>query len=189
MRGLLDITRELIAAEVLHEVVHLRRRIDDAVELPEVLGLPGTACLAVRLYDVTPDGDAPPGLVAAFLPADAAPATAALARAAGARSVRAIPAPRVSLVTDFHPSLVPPVGLPREIAVVAHAGLADQEVVYAPTGDGGTALKIRTADLLALSGATLAPLVEPGVVLDVQRPGAEDGWRAGPLAAGASLLR
>ncbi|HEU0131313.1 MAG TPA: YbaK/EbsC family protein [Mycobacteriales bacterium] len=172
MRGPVDVTRRLIDAEVLHEIVHLPRRIDSAVELPDVLGLPGTSCVAVRLFD------ADDALLAALLPADAAVATTALARAVGARTVRPTPAARVSEVTDSHPGLVPPVGLPAFVTAVADAAVGDQEVVYAPTGDGSTALKVRAADLLALLDARVAPLVEPGpVVLP-----AGDPWRETPAA-------
>jgi prolyl-tRNA editing enzyme YbaK/EbsC (Cys-tRNA(Pro) deacylase) len=163
MRGLLDITRELLAADVPHEVVHLRRPIHDAAELPEVLDLPADGCVVVRLYDA--DGT----LAAALLPAGSAAATTALAEALGARAVRAARPDRVSEVTDYHPSLVPPVGLPSGVRVVADAGLAGQPVVCTATGDGSTALKIRTADLLALAGATVAALVEPGGAVDLTR--------------------
>lgn len=158
MRGPLDLTHELIAADVVHEIVHLRRRIDDARELPEVLGLPATTCLAVRVYDTGT------GLAAALLPAHAIPATTALAAALGSRTLRLLPPDQVSAVTDFHPLLVPPLCLPESIRLVADLALTDQEVVYTATGDGGTALKLRTADLLKLTGAAFAPLVEPGAL-------------------------
>ena len=168
MRGPVDLTRELLGADVLHEIVHLRRRIDDAGELPEVLGVPEASCLAVRLYA------ADDGLLAALVPAGTVPSTGALATAARARSVRVADPERVISATDCHPALVPPVGLPSSVLTVADAGLRDQEVVFAPTGDGSTALKMRTADLLAFSGALVVPLVEPGAV-DL-RP-AEAAWR------------
>lgn len=182
MRGPIDVSRELLEAGVAHEIVHLRRRIDDASELPEVLGLPGTACFAVRLYE------SDSGPVAALVPAGRAAATTALARAAGTRRVSAPPPARVSELTDFHPSLVAPVGLPAGVRTFADAAVGDVEVVYTPTGDGGTALKIRVEDVLALTAATVVPLVEPGVVVDVTRV-PEDGWRAGATPAIASLRR
>lgn len=159
MRGPLDLSRDLLEAEVLHEIVHLRRRIDDATELPDVLDVPAHTCLAVRLYDTDR------GAVAAMLPAGVVPATTALADAAGARTIRATVPGRVSALTDYHPGLVPPVGLPADLRVVADEALKGEEVVFTATGDGSTALKIRALDLLDLTGATLAPLVEPGVVL------------------------
>jgi prolyl-tRNA editing enzyme YbaK/EbsC (Cys-tRNA(Pro) deacylase) len=166
------VSRELIQAEVPHEIVHLRRSIDDAVELPDVLGVHPAACVAVHLYDT----DA--GLVAALVPAHCAVATTALARAARVRAIRALEPHEVSAVTDYQPSLVAPVGLPAGARTVADSGLRTPPVVYAPTGDGGTALKIRTGDLLALTGAEVFALVEPGGLLD--RTGQ---LPAGPLAA------
>lgn len=161
VRGPLDLSRELIQAEVPHEFVHLRRRIDDAAELPDVLGVRPAACVAVRLYDTEA------GLVAALVPAHCAVATTALARAVDASTIRALAPHEVSAATDYHPSLVAPVGLPAGVRTVADTGLRIPPVVYAPTGDGGTALKLRTGDLLALTGATLAALVEPGGVVEL----------------------
>jgi prolyl-tRNA editing enzyme YbaK/EbsC (Cys-tRNA(Pro) deacylase) len=181
MRGPLDITRELLAAEILHEIVHLARRIDDASELPLVLGLPGAACVAVRLFD------ADDGLVAALVGAGAVPATSAVARATRSRQVRALRPERVSAVTDYHPALVCPVGLPADVRVVADTALRGQEVVFTATGDGSTALKIRTADLLSVVGATVAPLIEPGAAMPGARHADETAWRTAPIAAGATL--
>ena len=172
MRGPIDLSRELLAVDVLHEIVRLRRRIDDAVELPDVLDVPETSCLAVRLYD------ADDALLAALLPSHGVPALSALARASGAARLRALDPARVSAVTEFHPSLVPPVGLPVQVLAFADAALRDTEVVYTPTGDGSTALKIRSADLLSLTNAVVAPLVEPGAAPSAL---AEIEWRAEPV--------
>jgi prolyl-tRNA editing enzyme YbaK/EbsC (Cys-tRNA(Pro) deacylase) len=158
LRGPLDLSRGLLEADVAHEIVHLRRRIDDAHELPEVLGVPSHSCLAVRLFD------SDRGLLAALLPTGVVPATTALAEAVAARTIRAIRPAKVSEVTDYHPALVPPIGLPDDLLVVADAALSGEPIVFTATGDGSTALKIRTEDLLTLTGAVLAPLVEPGLV-------------------------
>lgn len=156
MRGPLDLSRRLLEADVLHEIVQLRHRIDDAAELPEALDVPEAACLTVRLYDTGRD------LLAALVPAGMLPATTAVARAAGAREVHATDPARISAITDYHPALVPPLGLPDDVRALADATVRDQDVVFTATGDGSTALKIRTSDLLALTGAIVAPLVEPG---------------------------
>ena len=163
MRGPIDVTQALLEAGLAHEVVHLRRRIDDAAELPEVLGLPSHACLAVRLYE------SDSGVVAALIPADRRAATTALARAAGVRRLRAPGPDRVSELTEFHPALVPPFCLPDGVIRVADRSLRDAEVLVTPTGDGSTALKVHTGDLLEYTGARVADLVEPGVVVDVSR--------------------
>jgi prolyl-tRNA editing enzyme YbaK/EbsC (Cys-tRNA(Pro) deacylase) len=180
MRGPLDVTRELLAAEILHEIVHLPRRIDDAAELPLVLGLPAGYCVAVRLFDADDD------LVAVLLPADTVPSTAAVARAARARQVRLTRPERVSSVTDYHPSLVCPVGLPAEVRTIADRSLRDHEVVFTATGDGSTALKIRTEDLLTLAAGTLAPLTEPGAAM-LGSHADEAAWRSAPIGAGAAF--
>lgn len=158
MRGPLDISRELLDAEILHEFVHLPRRIDDAAELPTVLGLGSASCVAVRLYDTDL------GLVAALVPAPGVVATTALARATGATRVRVAAPDAVIAATDCHPSLVSPIGLAGTVTVVADEMFAKQEVVVTATGDGSTALKIRAADLLSMTRAGLAPLVEPGAI-------------------------
>jgi Cys-tRNA(Pro)/Cys-tRNA(Cys) deacylase len=163
VRGPLDLSQELLQSDVAHEIVHLRRRIDDVTELPDVLGVPPEACVAVRLYD------ADTGLVAALVPAHRAVATTALARAVRASTIRPTARHEISGITDYHPSLVAPVGLPARVRTVADTALRDSEVVYTATGDGGTALKIRSADLLAVTGATVAALVEPGGLADAER--------------------
>ena len=183
MRGPIDVTQSLLEAGVAHEIVHLRRRIDDAAELPDVLGQPSASCVAVRIYD------ADSRIVAALLPADRAAATTALARAAEVRRLRATPAARVIELTDFHPSLVPPFCLPDGVVAVADVSLRAPEVLFTPTGDGSTALKVHAADLLAITGARLADLVEPGVVIDVSRRLPEDGWRSGTPSVAAMLRR
>ena len=164
---------------MLHEIVHLRRRIDDAVELPDALDVPESACLAVRLYD----SDA--GLLAVVVPARTVPATTAVARAARTFGVRPADPARVCAVTEYHPTLVPPLGLPAGVRAVAEASLRDEEVVYTATGDGGTALKIRADDLLAVTGASLARLVEPGA--EVFDRVAENGWREDPFGGRVPL--
>ena len=172
MRGPLDLSRELLQAEVAHEFIHLHRRIDDAVELPEVLGVPRTSCVGVRLYL------AETRTVAALVPAGSVPATTAVARAARAPTLRALSDPaKVCALTDCHPNLVPPVGLSREFRIVADDALRGAEVVFTPTGDGSTALKIRSDDLLALTGAAVAPLVEPGALTGDTSRAAELAWR------------
>ena len=182
MRGPIDVTQALLALGVSHEVVHLRRRIDDAAELPEVLGVAPGSCVAVRLYDA--DG-AP---LAALLPADRAAATTALARVARARVVTPMRPDRVSVATEFHPALVPPFCLPAGTRTVADRALRATEVLYTPTGDGSTALKVLTEDLFEVARPAVTDLVEPGIVLEGRRL-PEDGWRGAPLTAAHASRR
>ncbi|GAC1323247.1 MAG: hypothetical protein NVSMB13_02860 [Mycobacteriales bacterium] len=160
MKGALDVHRELLARDLPHEIVRLRRSVLTAEEIPEVLGLSPQRCVAVRIYHVTADGH-PDRLVAVGVPAGLVPGPAALLAALDACSVQAASAEQVNAATDFSSTLVPPVALPADIGLLVDAVFADADVVYAPTGEGGTALGIRVADLLKATGARMAALTEP----------------------------
>ena len=160
MKGALDVHRELLARDLPHEIVRLRRSVLTAAEIPEVLGLAPRRCLAVRIYHVTADGR-PDRLVAVGVPAGLVPSPAALLEALAACSVRAASAEQVNAATDFSSRLVPPVALPADIELLVDAVFAAADVVYAPTGKGGTALGIRLPDLLKASSGRMAALTEP----------------------------
>lgn len=165
MKGPLDIVRELLGNGVPHEVVHLPRRIESAHELPEVLGLPASACVVVTLYDT----DAGPGAVAHL--AGATLNLGAVARSFGARTVLIADATTASLATDFSAALVAPVALPADLPLVVDAAVAGAEVVYTATGDPGTALKVHGGDLLRVIRARVAVLsAAPAVGLPAARP-------------------
>ena len=157
MLGPMDVSRELLAAEIPHEFVRLPRRIATADELPDVLDVPPRECVVVRIYETDR------GRRALLLPTGAMPVPARLARATGARVVGMAGATATSLCTDFTATLVAPVCLPRDLPVVADAALGASDVLYAATGDGGTALKIRAVDLLRHTGARVDTLTKPAL--------------------------
>lgn len=153
MKGALDVHRALLARDVPHEIVRLRgTALATADDLPRALGVDPVDCVAVRCY-VT---DA--GVVAALVAADRLPEPAALLDAVGARTLRTASAAEVNAATDYAAGLVSPVCLPPEVRLVADAGLAVREVVYCPVGESGVVLGVRTADLLAVTGARAVPL-------------------------------
>ena len=153
MRGALDVHRELLARDVPHEVVRLRGTVAaDADDLPRALGLDPCSCVAVRVYvtDV--------GTVAVLVQAGAVPQPAALLSVLGARTLRPATADEVNAGTDYAAGLVSPVCLPAGVLLVADEALRAAEVLYCPVGEGGVALGIRSADLLAASGARVHDL-------------------------------
>jgi prolyl-tRNA editing enzyme YbaK/EbsC (Cys-tRNA(Pro) deacylase) len=81
--------------------------------------------------------------------------------AAGARSLRAARPEVVNTITDFAAPLVCPVLLPESVTVLADSCVGHTDVVYAPTGDGGTALGIPSRWLLTASRASVAELCAP----------------------------
>jgi prolyl-tRNA editing enzyme YbaK/EbsC (Cys-tRNA(Pro) deacylase) len=152
MKGALDVHRELLTRDVPHEIVRLPRVVLHADEIPEALGLPQAQCLALRMY--VADGD----LIAVGVPAGATPDPTALLAALGTRSLRPATAQEVNARTDYAAGLVSPVLLPDDVPLYVDASVGLSDVLYAPTGDTGTVLGIRTGDLLVLTGARVADL-------------------------------
>src|SRR3954451_3915871 len=155
MKDALDVHRSLLAREVPHEVVRLPRLVLSADEIPEVLGLPVERCVAVRLYHADDD------IVAVIVRAGEQPHPGAVLAAVGARSLRVVSHDEVNALTDFAAPLVSPLLLPDRVTVLADACVGHTDVVYAPTGDGGTALGISSRWLLTASRASVAELCRP----------------------------
>ena len=158
MKGPLDLSRDLLAADVPHEFVRLPRRIVAADELPAVLGVARPSCVVVHVFDC--DGRA----VAVALPAGLAVSISALVRATGAREVVVAPPMQTNAATDFTAGLVAPVGLPSTLELFVDAALGMEPVLYTATGDGGTALKIRGRDLVRHVGAGVDAFAAPHLV-------------------------
>ncbi|MCW2608346.1 MAG: hypothetical protein JWO60_3039 [Frankiales bacterium] len=152
MMGALDVHRVLLARDVPHEVVRLRRSIVSADDLPSALDLPADQCVAVRCY--VADGR----VVAVLMRAGDVPDPAALLDALGVRTLRTATAGEVNAATDCAAGLVSPVGLPPEVALLADTAVGAAEVVYTAAAEGGVALGIRTGDLLVTTGARVATL-------------------------------
>ena len=160
MLGLLDVHQALLAREVHHEIVHLSRSVSEADDIPAALGLEPTRCGVVRTY-ASDDGP-----VAALVPAGQWPDERQLMRGlrrAGHAAAGLRPASRdeTAFATDYQAGLVSPLGLPGQISMFADTMLVAVPVVYVPIGDSGTALGIRTEDLLRLTGARVTWLTLP----------------------------
>lgn len=167
MKDALDVHRSLLAAEVPHEVVRLPRLVLSADELPDVLALPPTRCVVVRLYEVDDR------LAAVLVRAGDQPHPGAVLTALGTRTLRTASSSLVNTVTDFAAELVSPLLLPPDLPVLADSCLGHAEVVYAATGDGGTAVGIPTRWLLTVSRARVTelcgddrPMIDLGDELD-----------------------
>ena len=157
MKGALDVHRELLARDVPHEVVRLRTRLLTADDLPRVLQVE-QGCVAVRCYVVERPGAERPAFAAVLVPAGTLPSPRLLLEVLGARAVRPAAQDQVNAATDYAAGLVSPVCLPDDVELLADARLRDSDVSYCALGEGGVALGIRTADLLAATGARVAAL-------------------------------
>lgn len=154
MRTAVDVHNFLLERDIPHEMVPLRRRVRSTARLPAALDLPPEQVGRVVLLE-DEGGD---GLVAALVPADRAADAARVARALGRASLAEVPADRAADATEFLQEAMPPVALPEGTAVVLDGDLGDQEVLYFPGGEPTSVLKIRTADLVEATGATVAEI-------------------------------
>jgi prolyl-tRNA editing enzyme YbaK/EbsC (Cys-tRNA(Pro) deacylase) len=155
MKDALDVHRSLLAREVPHEVVRLPRLVLSADEIPEALGLAASRCVAVRLYH------ADDRVAAVIVRAGEQPHPGAVLAALDARTLRSVRPADVNSITDFAASLVSPLLLPDSVDVLADSCVGHSDVVYAPTGDSGTALGISSRWLLTASNARVAELCSP----------------------------
>jgi len=158
VKGPLDIHRQLLAGDVPHEVVQLPRRISTAEELPDALDvLPQTCDVVHLLYaDDTP--------WAVVLGAGATWSPIRLSRALRATRLRRAHPAETSVVTDYTPSLVSPLALPPSLSLLVDADFAAQDVIWVPTGETATAVRIRARDLLATTHALVDAVVDPCVI-------------------------
>ena len=165
MKTAMDVHRYLLDRGVVHEIVRLPRPVLQAEDLPRALGVPADQCMTVRIYV------AGTRTVAVGLPVGVPPQLEALLRAVGSRTLRAATGQEVNAATDYTAGLVPPLPLPGDVPLYVDARLGRYDVVYTATGDSGTALGIRTAELLVSSRARVADLTSPSladVVVDLE---------------------
>jgi prolyl-tRNA editing enzyme YbaK/EbsC (Cys-tRNA(Pro) deacylase) len=155
MKDALDVHRSLLAREIPHEIVRLPRPVGSADEIPDVIGLAPQRCVAVRMYIAD---DHP---VAVIVRAGTTPHPGAVLAAARSRTLRSASPEAVNELTDFAAPLVSPLLLPDDVLVLADACIGHAEVVYAPTGDSGTAVGITSRWLLTASRASVTELCLP----------------------------
>lgn len=160
MKDALDVHRSLLAREIPHEIVRLPRPVSSADEIPEVIGLAPQRCVAVRMYVAD---DRP---LAVIVRAGTTPHPGAVLAAARSRSLRSARPDIVNELTDFAAPLVSPLLLPDDVLVLADACIGHAEVVYAPTGDSGTAVGITSRWLLTASRAAVTELCLPEAAPD-----------------------
>jgi prolyl-tRNA editing enzyme YbaK/EbsC (Cys-tRNA(Pro) deacylase) len=160
VRGTVEVHQHLVERGIRHEFYRLERplrRIDEAAAL---LGLPPSQVAAVELFEAAA---ALP--IVAVVPADGCASADAVASAAGARRVWPAPAARVTELTGYLPGWLPPIGHERAVRVVLDPALLSAEVVYAPGGDPGVMLVMRSTDLARATSATMVPLATPGAAV------------------------
>ena len=155
MKDALDVHRSLLAREIPHEIVRLPRPVASADEIPDAIGLAPQRCVVVRMYVAD---DRP---IAVIVRAGTTPHPGAVLAAAQSRTLRTARPEAVNELTDFAAPLVSPFLLPDSVLVFADACIGHADVVYAPTGDSGTAVGIASRWMLTASRAAVSELCLP----------------------------
>jgi Cys-tRNA(Pro)/Cys-tRNA(Cys) deacylase len=195
MIGPLDIHQHLLAHDIRHEIVRVRRAAPTAAQLPDALSIGPERCVLAHLFVASglvgaKSGEEQLVLVLATADVDATDRRVVDAvqayllahpgalrggrrpRKALRQAITVVPAAPelVSSRTDYLASHLAPLLLPADVLVVAVPYLAElgSNIVYTATGDGGTALALRATDLVDASNAKmLGPIEEPDtIVLD-----------------------
>ena len=153
MRGTVEVHQYLVERGIRHEFYRLERPLRRIDEAAAVLGLPPSHVAAVELFEAA--GTLP---IVAVVPAVTCASADAVAAAAGARRVWPAKTSRVTELTGFFPGWLPPIGHERAVRIVVDEALLAVEVLYAPGGDPGVMLVLRSSDLVRAAAATTASL-------------------------------
>lgn len=152
MRGSIEVHRYLTERGIPHEFYRLGRPLRSVDEVAALLELLPSQVVTAELFESK--GTA----VLALVPAGMSASVANVTRAAGEKRLRPAASRRVTEHTGFLPGWLPPVGHERPSVVVLDAELAEVDVLYAPGGDPGVMLVMRSGDLIRATAATVAPL-------------------------------
>lgn len=150
MRTSVDVHNFLLEREVPHELVPVRGRLRSPSTIPAALGLPTSQVGRVVLLE------APTGLVSAMVPANRGADPGRVAAAVGVAELSPLAPDRGTELTEFLAEATPPVALPPGTSSVMDRALDREEILYFPGGEISTVLKIRGADLLRVTEATVA---------------------------------
>jgi prolyl-tRNA editing enzyme YbaK/EbsC (Cys-tRNA(Pro) deacylase) len=151
VRGSIEVHRYLTERDIPHEFYRLERPLRRVDEAAALLDLDPAIVVTGELFEVV--GGHVLALVASSLCASAD----AVARATGKPRAWPLSKVRVAAHTGFLADWLPPVGHERPSRALIDADLVDADVVYAPGGDPGVMLSLRSADLVR---ATAAEVVE-----------------------------
>jgi Cys-tRNA(Pro)/Cys-tRNA(Cys) deacylase len=147
-----DVHNFLLERGVAHEVFLTRGRLRSPEQLAAVLDLPGSEVGKIVVFE----GKGHP--VAAIVPVGCQPDVGAVRRAARTNRLRQAGEDRASELTGYLAESIPPAGLPATFRVIVDRSLDRDAVLYFPGGEVRSVLKVRGADLVKATGATVAPI-------------------------------
>lgn len=125
------------------------------LEAAEALGLPAAQVFKTLLADL--DG----ALVVAVVPVTGSLDLKALAAAGGGKRAAMADPARAARVTGYVVGGISPVGQKKPLPTYLDSSAAAYEVVFVSGGRRGFDVGLAPADLMAVTGATLAPIATP----------------------------
>jgi prolyl-tRNA editing enzyme YbaK/EbsC (Cys-tRNA(Pro) deacylase) len=152
VRGSIEVHRYLTERDIPHEFYRLERPLRRVDEAAALLGLDPGIVVTGELFEVVG------GHVLALLPSSACASSEAVARAVGVPRSRPLSKVRVAAHTGFLADWLPPVGHERPSRALLDEALLDADVLYAPGGDPGVMLTLRSSDLIRATAADIVAL-------------------------------
>ena len=154
MRTSVDVHNHLQSLNIKHELVALSGPIKNSARLADLVGLEPASIIKALAFMA---GDAP---LLAMVPGDRRVDTKKLREAAGGVKIRFATNDEVMNVTGYSVSATPPVAWTTPPAAFIDPAVRANDIVYAAGGDTNMVLKMRSADLVAATGATVADIAE-----------------------------
>jgi prolyl-tRNA editing enzyme YbaK/EbsC (Cys-tRNA(Pro) deacylase) len=152
VRGSIEVHRYLTERDVPHEFYRLERPLRRVEGAAALLGLDPGIVVSGELFEIVG------GHVLALVPSSACASSEAVAIAAGKPRSRPLSKVRVAAHTGFLADWLPPVGHERPSRGLVDEALVGADVLYAPGGDPGVMLIIRSADLIRATAADVVAL-------------------------------
>lgn len=156
MRTSVDLNVHLVSAGVAHEFFRVEQRTRHPGDLAAAFDVDPSAMAETTVLTAPGHGQT----VLAVGPAGSTIDVAAVVRATGIAGLRRARPLAAARVTGFPADWIPPVALDDGVQLVMDPALASLDVLYAPGGEPGLLVGIRTEDLLA-SGVLVAPVAVP----------------------------
>ncbi len=160
MRGSIEVHRHLVERGVPHEFYRLERPLRQIAEAAALLGLDPKIVASAELFET------PSGHVLALSPSSMRASADAVAAAVGKPRARPLAKNRVVRHTGFLAEWLPPVGHERPSRALVDDALLAADVLYAPGGDPGVMLILRSTDLLRATAADVAKLAATKETMD-----------------------
>ncbi len=154
MRSSVDVHNLLQEKEIQHELVTLSGSVKNSARMAEILGLEPHSIIKTLVW--LAGGDPILAIVAGDCKVD----SRKLKKVIGTEQLRFANDDEVSDITGYLMGAIPPCGWRTKTTVYVDSLVLKNDIVYAAGGQVNIVLKIRAADLIAATGATVADIAE-----------------------------